>query len=935
MDQNIKTPARGASRAPAKEGSTPLPEAIGPYAILQSLGRGGMGEVFLAKDPSCGRSVALKRIRPDLRENKTLQSRFLREAKVASFLTHPSIVPILSVQMEPPDIYYTMPFVEGETLRQILRKTRDQEKSGEMLHPIGRSIPSLTRIYLQVCEAVAYTHSKGILHRDLKPENIIVGKYGEVLILDWGIADFLDQIQEEDDPEDESRVPSMEDLTRPGKITGTLAYLPPERLTQGNPSSVLTDIYALGVILYQLLTLQLPFQRKTIATFRKTLDTEELIDPIEMAPYRDIPHQLAQVCKKCLARDPSKRYGSVEELIGDLKNYIEGRPEWIHLGELDLAKESDWQFQEHILLAKHIAITRSLDVTEWAALAISRRSFPENIRMEAEVRIGAHSKGIGFLLSIPEADERKSLEEGYCIWFGSERDPSCRAFRNNVQVMETQGACLRPGKDHLIRIEKIEEHLKVYLDGQLRLELSSHLPLGGTHVGFLQRDDDFRVKRWSFYDGSRNLMVSCLSVPNAFLSQKLYDLALREYRRIGQSFPGRAEGREALFRAGLTLLEKGKAAKEEKHIHLALKEFEKLYRTAGAPLEYLGKSLVYEALGDCEEEAKCLELALRKFPNHSLLPMLKEHIVYRIHESSTNNREAAYRIILLALRNIPDLLENPDTCALLESLQKNWEPLPFLEESGRNTAIQLAFWLGKAPILVEMIEALLKKYPVDEVLLANALFSLIELDAHEQAKKYLDLPYPRIATLREVLKPLKNSELQQEMGKSECRVLHYRMRQALQSGLFDPLEKVYQQLENRKLARPQRLSFDSLEVWRCLLTKNFNRAALIFGKYPSTALAQENSPLHFPYGAWLYLKEGPKAAALHFNALLDAPYPPTTALPSYFLAGRIDEKKGWIERAFFWEKKELYRQLDLFHRASGKTKGLKEKGEPQAAAGIK
>src|SRR3990172_2439837 len=115
-------------------------------------------------------------------------------------------------------------------------------------------------------------------------------------------------------------------------------------------------------------------------------------------------------------------------------------------------------------------------------------------------------------------------------------------------------------------------------------------------------------------------MVGCLAVPNAFLSHKLYDVALQEYRRIGSSFPGRMEGREALFRAGLTLIEKARAEENDQLYHLALKEFEKLYRTPGAPLEYLGKSLVYEALGDSEEDSKCLELALRKFPKHPLLP---------------------------------------------------------------------------------------------------------------------------------------------------------------------------------------------------------------------------------------------------------------------------------------------------------------------------
>lgn len=971
-----------------------LPNTIGPYTILESLGRGGMGEVFLAKDPSCERSVALKRIRPDLKSNKTIQSRFLREARVASALTHPSIVPILAVETKPPDVYYTMPFVEGETLRQILRKTRDQEKIGGPLHPIGRSISSLTRLYLQVCEAIAYTHSKGILHRDLKPENIIVGKYGEVMILDWGIADFIDQIKEEEEVTDiGKRGPGQEDLTRPGKITGTLTYMPPERLVGGNASSVQTDIYALGVILYQLLTLQLPFQRKSIATFRKMLHTEELIDPVEMAPYRDVPHQLAAVCKKCLARNSAERYKTVEDLIADVKNYIEGKPEWIYLGELDLTKEDDWQFQENILLAKNIAITRSLDVTEWAALAISRRSFPENIRMDAEVKMGMDGKGIGFLLSIPEADVRESLEEGYCIWLGSQKDPSCRLFRNNVQVMEAKEVYLKPGKEHSIRIEKSGDHLKFYLDGQLRMELASHLPLAGTHVGFLQRDADFQLKKWSFYDGSHNLTVSCLSVPNAFLSHKFYDLALREYRRIGQSFPGRAEGREALFRAGLTLLEKGKAGKEEKFAHLALKEFEKLYRTSGAPLEYLGKSLVYEALGDAEEEAKCLELALRKFPKHSLLPVLKEHIVYRMHESSLNNREAAYRIILLALRHIPDLLENPDTRALLDSLQKNWEPLHFIEESEemlQNMAIQLAFWLGKTPIIVEIAETLLKKEPVDEVLLGNAVFALIELDALDQAKKFLNLPYSRIAAANEALYPkdLKNwefgkkalhsegmiltygqhanendnseiqpqhpksklskcldinpvqtIELPEQLEKWECRCLHYRMRQALQNrDDLAPLEKIYTMLETKKISKLQRVNFDAIELWRCLLVKDFRQAARIFNKYPTGAVAQETSPLHFPFGTWAYLQEGPKSAAAHFGAVLDTPYPPTTALPSLFLSKRIDERKGWIERAFWWEKKELYAQIDLFYRAVGKKAyftypvRISPKREPLAAA---
>lgn len=813
---------------------TLLPDAIGPYTILQSLGRGGMGEVFLAKDPVCGRQVALKRIRPELKNNKTLQSRFLREAQVASALSHPSIVPIFAIETSSPEVYYTMPFVEGETLRQILRATRESQN-----HPIGSSIPALARIFLKICEAIAYTHSKGILHRDVKPENIIVGKYGEVMILDWGIADFIDQI-DKDEPL-ASQTLSGEDLTRPGKITGTLAYMAPERLT-GTSSSIQTDLYALGVILYQMLTLQLPFQRKTIAAFRKQVHTEQLVDPIDMAPYRDIPHQLSEVCHRCLAPKVEERYKSVEELIGEIKNFIEGKAEWILAAELKLERKEDWQFQENILLAKHIAITQSLDVTEWAELMVSKSSFANNVCIESSVRLAETGQGLGFLLSVPE--QRQNLEEGYCLWISH---TGCKLFRNNVQLLESK--ILQPKTWHQIRIEKVDDHLKFFVDGRLKLHFASHLPLAGTHVGLLHKDRHFELKNLKVYDGSHNVMVGCLAVPNAFLSHKLYDVALQEYRRIGQCFPGRMEGREALFRAGMTLIEKAKAEDNQRLYPLALKEFEKLYRTPGAPLEYLGKSLVYEALGDAEEEAKCLELALRKFPQHPLLPMLKEHIVYRMHESSLKTRESAYRIILLAIRHIPDLLENPDTRHLIDSLEKNWEMLPFIQLSEDRLnllAIQLAFWLAKVPILIEIAQSVKE----DPILLDNALVCLRELEATESLKKFLPHKPPRKKTLA---------------------------------------------------------------VWNLLLQKKWTEAKAMFDQFPQ-ALHQETTPLHFPYGTYLYMTAGKETAIRHFSQVLETPYPPTTALPSLFLTNRL---KGWMERAFWWEKKELHRQIELFYRCVG------------------
>ena len=890
------------------------PPSIGPYAIVRNVGRGGMGEVFLAKDPACGRELALKRIRPDLSKNQTIQGRFLREARVASQLTHPSIIPILSIETGASEIYYTMPYVEGETLRQVLRITADASKTGEASHPIGNSIPSLARIFLQVCEAIAYTHAKGVLHRDLKPENIIVGKYGEVMILDWGIADFLADLSK-----DEDSIAFKEDanLTRPGKIAGTLAYMAPERLL-GESSSVQADIYALGVMLYYMLTLQLPFQRKTIAAFRKMAKTEQYTCAIEAAPYRDVPHQLAQVCRKCLAYSPKDRFQSVEELIREIKSYSEGRAEWTKSASLHPNRAEDWQFQENILLSKHIAISRDLDETDWAAFMISRKSFASNVKIEAKIRLGKESRGLGFLLSIPPAEDRRMLEEGYCLWL---THTESRLYRNRVQIFGVPHH-LNLKEQRSVRFEKAQDVIRFYLDEKLIFSYMSHLPLAGSYAGMIFKDGSFELEAMEIFDASHNAFVRCLAVADAFLGHKLYDLALQEYRRIGDSFPGRQEGREALFRAGIALLEKGKAQRtkqsKEQCCHLALKEFGNLYRTSGAPLEYLGKSLVYDALGDSEEEAKCLELAIRKFPKHPLSSILKEHIVSRMHESSQNARDAAYRIILLAIRHIPELLENSDTRALLNSLSRNLEPLAFLEPSDdlAQIAIQLAFWLAKPLMLGEMATDLTQT----PLLMENALFCLLELEAPSELEKHRALLDASGKTYFESALLGKLCRLPETVGRKEARLVCHLLRKALVKRNFSKAEEIAKAALQRKWAKEDLLPIHALLAWLFLLRKDLKRAEKIFGAYSLEELGQEQSPLHFAFGSYLYVSKSPEVAQLHFSNVLDTSYPPTTALPSHFLMGRINGKKGWIDRAFWWEKKELHRQLDFFYYVIGKKR---------------
>lgn len=907
-----------------------------------------MGEVFLAFDTACCRRIALKKIRSDLLDHPQIRHRFLKEAHITCQLTHPAIIPIYSIQSAQLSAFYTMPFVEGETLKQVIRKTRQQEKKGEKLDHIGGSIPALMRIFITICQAVAYAHSKGVLHRDLKPENIIIGKYGEVLILDWGLAKYIHTTQpdEEEKPFHPSiPQPNNHSITRLGKVVGTVAYMAPERAL-GQPATIQTDIYALGVILYQLLTLKPPFIRESLEAFRKNIGKEEWLDPVLAAPYRDVPKMLARMTKKCLNHDPQERYDSVDELIYELENYLEGRSEWFHVGELQVKRKDDWEFQELVLIAEHLAVTRSTDEAEWVNLMISKQSFAGNTRIETSIRLGESAHGIGILFSVPETSERKTITDGYCLWLGSDHHRSTKLLRSNVEVMQAPDIFLKKDQWTSIRVEKIEKTIHLYLDDVLQFSYIAHLPLIGTHIGLLSRDADFEIAPLQLYVGSLNLTVNCLAVPDAFLAHRDFDQALSEYRRIAYSFPDRAEGREATFRAGLTFIEQAKGTRDKTALlDQALQEFEKLHGTPGGPLEYLGKALVYQALNENEEEIKCFEIAYRRYPNHPLLPILQEQILSRMHEVSRLQRVATYRFILLSVRHLPSSSIDTHTRRLFASLQKHWEPLPFIEEQSLKTssphyikrfAISLAFWLVKPYVLGEIIDEVILQDPPSPVELANALACLIELGAWDYAQSKLDeiqssspsIPDRYWKDIRMMIachhQPLETvfqdilATPYLNLDFSRKRTLLYLLDQAIDRNQTTFVHRTMQALEQCDLSFDIRLRFHQRQIWALLLDKNWVQAGDIFYTYPVELLNKESTFLHFLYGCWLHATEGREMAKIHFTGLLHVSYPRSWTLAGHEL---IDDliQNDWIEKAFLWEKRALYRQLSLYYHCAGNS----------------
>lgn len=644
-----------------KDETADFPPHIGRYLVRSSIGRGGMGEVYRCWDPHFCREVAVKRIRPDLIGQARIRHRFLREARIAGQLSHPSIIPVFELNEES-DPFYVMPHLAGRSFRSMLQASLAD------IPPIA----SLLRVFLQICQAVAYAHSRGILHRDLKPENVIVGDFGEVVLLDWGLAKTAE------DTEVTAESPDVDsEVTGFGKIVGTLAYMAPER-TLKQPATVLTEIYALGVILYQILCGRLPFKRKNFKEFRKSVHRERFEDPSKIAPLREVPAQLVRIVKRCLHPIPTRRYSSVEALISDVQTVLEGRSDWFPTAELSIHNKADWEFQEHVWLAPMAGIGPT-EASEWVGLMISKGSFSGNVRIETSIRLKPKSRGIGFLLSVPEASERLYPDDGYLVWLGGAESAGFKVFRRHALVLEKEDLSLPADGWIPLVIEKIDNAIRVMLGDLTVLSYLSHLPLHGTHVGVLHRDADFDVSQIKVSTGSASATQSCLALPDALLSYGEYARALAEYRRIAYSFPERSEGREAIFRAGLTLIEKARHAGHPKQKEAlesqARTEFERLKGTPSAPLEYLGKALIAQSQGFIEEELQYLELALRRYPRHPLTALLEEQISHRLAEVARCSRPATIQYLGLIARVLPDWLSKSHISSVLKHVHLSF-PLP-------------------------------------------------------------------------------------------------------------------------------------------------------------------------------------------------------------------------------------------------------------------
>ena len=282
------------------QGEDPSPTRVryfGDYEIIREIARGGMGVVFQARQVSLNRPVALKMILAGQLADDTDVKRFYTEAEAAANLDHPGIVPIFEVGQHEGQHYFSMGFVEGQSLSQRLAEG-----------PLpAREAAELIR---RVSEAIEYAHQRGVIHRDLKPANILLDQNGNPRVTDFGLA---------------KKVEGDSGLTGSGQIMGTPSYMPPEQAGGGRGEvGPAADVYALGATLYALVTGRPPFQAATAMDTVIQVISDEPVPPRRL--NASVPLDLETICLKCLEKEPGKRYASASNLADDLGRYLAGEP---------------------------------------------------------------------------------------------------------------------------------------------------------------------------------------------------------------------------------------------------------------------------------------------------------------------------------------------------------------------------------------------------------------------------------------------------------------------------------------------------------------------------------------------------------------------------------------------------------------------------------
>jgi eukaryotic-like serine/threonine-protein kinase len=557
------------------------------YELLWPHAKGGLGQIFVAEDRELHRRVALKEIRPDHAQNPISHQRFVVEAEITGSLEHPGIVPVYGLGTHKDGRpFYAMRFIKGDDLLTAIHRFHAAAAPDFK----GLEFRWLLRRFIDVCNTIAYAHSRGVLHRDLKPTNIMLGQFGETLVLDWGVAKPIGN-GDDNTISDSSRERFAEAALRPsgksgsvtlaGQAVGTPAYMSPEqaagRLDAIGPAS---DVYSLGATLYVLLTNEPPFRG----------DSDEVIEavqsgrfpaPRELKPR--VPRALEAICRRAMALQPGQRYESALALAGDIERWLADEPVYAWNAPW-FERTRSWVRHHHVLVAGCAAalgvalVALGLAVPAlslaWRNEARARRKEEHQHRLAAEKAIEAEIERKRAVQHLAEATRQRTLAEHQGAVARQEKDRAESTLRFLVEAFRKPDPLADGASLKVVDLLRQAVHdLEGSLADQPLMKATLLNAIGQTYVGLGMTQDALavfqralRIRNENLGDDHSATVDSMHGLAQAYQDAGRFDKAIPLLERTlarRKSFLGddHADTIESMNDLGVAYWEEGQPAK--------------------------------------------------------------------------------------------------------------------------------------------------------------------------------------------------------------------------------------------------------------------------------------------------------------------------------------------------------------------------------------
>jgi serine/threonine protein kinase len=614
-----------------------LPAAIGGHEITGILGSGGMGKVYLAKEPVLGREVALKVLKRDIGDLLPMQG-LLNEAVVTGQLAHPGIVPIYQVGKDPAHgLWYTMKVVEGTSLADILADLREEDPAAVERY----TLPSLLDIFRRTCDAVAFAHHHLIVNRDLKPSNIMIGGFGEVLVMDWGLARVVDKNLDSRRFETAGTTllgEAGKDILKGSEvrmIKGTPGYMSPEQAL-AKPAGPASDVYALGAILYQILTLRLPVDGRNVQELIQKTVAGQIVPPDRRTGVRGVPKVLSQVAMKALSLAPEARFADAKELAREVEAYLDGRMPW-------QVREEGWQ-----------SVSGAWDTQQGklrCGAGLKSKIF-HKYRLGGDVKFHATLSATkdaavtdaAIWLAVPT-----TASPGGYMFHVVTGDPGRVEFhRNGALVARRVGVALNPGIDHDLLVVREGPRVRFAVDGVTVLEHREVFPMRGDRVAVSSDATGVALAGVKLESHGPPLTLDFLALPDKVHAMGQVKDARALYREMAEAHSDRSEGVIARYKAAQCSIELGEIPEAQADLKL-------LAGSGYEALETLGQAKIRQRDGKGKEMWAVLLHGLEKHRGDPARLELRA-MVNAILEQAERESPAAAKDLFTQLLTVPGLM---------------------------------------------------------------------------------------------------------------------------------------------------------------------------------------------------------------------------------------------------------------------------------------